>query len=456
MVGRVGPGRARADRGAPVPQRRRSAAGRRCTGTSSALYRGRPGRAARGRARRRPARRHRHRLAGRSTTGCSTRTGRCSATRALPGRPHRRRRRDGARARSTRRRAVRGHRAAVPAVQHALPARAADGTTGWTAAAALLLIPDLLAYWLTGERGRGATNASTTGLLDARTGELGRRARRARSGLPAGLLPAARRSRASRSARCRRTVPDELGLDRAVPVTAVGSHDTASAVVGVPAGDRPVRLHLLRHLVAGRRRARRAGAHRGQPAAPTSPTSAASTAPIRYLRNVMGLWLLQESLRTWSLRGDRPTCTDAARAAAAAPAVRSAASTPTTRRSCRPATCRPGSPRPAASTGQPVPADPGRDRPLHPRQPRRRPTPRGPSTAERLSGRAVDVVHIVGGGAQNALLCQLTADACGLPVVAGPVEATALGNVLVQARTLGAVCRGPRRAARAGPRTPRA
>jgi sugar (pentulose or hexulose) kinase len=58
--------------------------------------------------------------------------------------------------------------------------------------------------------------------------------------------------------------------------------------------------------------------------------------------------------------------------------------------------------------------------------------------AQQLSGREVEVVHIVGGGARNALLCQLTADACGLPVLAGPVEGTALGNVLVQARTLGA------------------
>jgi rhamnulokinase len=53
--------------------------------------------------------------------------------------------------------------------------------------------------------------------------------------------------------------------------------------------------------------------------------------------------------------------------------------------------------------------------------------------AQRLADRPVDVVHIVGGGARNALLCQLTADACGLPVVAGPAEAAALGNVLVQA-----------------------
>ena len=57
--------------------------------------------------------------------------------------------------------------------------------------------------------------------------------------------------------------------------------------------------------------------------------------------------------------------------------------------------------------------------------------------SERVGG-AVQVAHIVGGGARNALLCQLTADACDLPVIAGPVEGTALGNVMVQARTLGA------------------
>ena len=57
--------------------------------------------------------------------------------------------------------------------------------------------------------------------------------------------------------------------------------------------------------------------------------------------------------------------------------------------------------------------------------------------AQEIAGREVDVVHVIGGGSQNELLCQLTADACGLPVLAGPVEASALGNVLVQARALG-------------------
>ena len=62
--------------------------------------------------------------------------------------------------------------------------------------------------------------------------------------------------------------------------------------------------------------------------------------------------------------------------------------------------------------------------------------------AEQLSGHPIDVVHLVGGGSRNALLCQLTADACGVPVIAGPVEAAALGNALVQARTLGALSGG--------------
>jgi rhamnulokinase len=155
---------------------------------------------------------------------------------------------------------------------------------------------------------------------------------------------------------------------------------------------------------------------------------------IRYLRNVMGLWLLQECLRTW---GPAVELDPLLHSAAAAPAFRSIVDVND------PTFLAPGDlpARIAAACrrlGQPEPAGEAEtvrcvvdSLALAHRS--------GVAEAQQLSGRAVDVVHMVGGGSRNELLCQLTADACGLPVLAGPAEATAIGNVLVQARTLGAV-----------------
>ena len=165
------------------------------------------------------------------------------------------------------------------------------------------------------------------------------------------------------------------------------------------------------------RRARRAGAHRGQPARPTSPTRRGVDGTVRYLRNVMGLWLLQESLRDLGGAGPPADLAGAARRGGRGCRRCGRSSTPTTRRSCRPgdmpariaAACR--------RTGQPVPRRPGRHSSAASSTAWRWPT--GARVARRrseLSGRHVDVVHLVGGGARNALLCQLTADACGLPV----------------------------------------
>ena len=150
----------------------------------------------------------------------------------------------------------------------------------------------------------------------------------------------------------------------------------------------------------------------------------------------MGLWLLQESLRTWELEGTpgAPAGTADRRRRAAGRAARS--STPTTRRSCRPATCRHVSRPPARRSDQPAAARPvGLVRCIL--DSLAAAYGRAVRDAARLSGQTVEVVHLVGGGARNSLLCQLTADACEVPVLAGPVEATALGNVLVQARASG-------------------
>jgi rhamnulokinase len=295
----------------------------------------------------------------------------------------------------------------------------------------MLMIPDLLGYWLTGREVAEETIASTTGLTDARTGRWAAELAEA-TGLPAGLLPEivpAGRVLAPVSD----AVREELGFDRELLVTTVGSHDTASAVVGVPASGPQfgyvscgtwalVGVELDAPVLTDDSRAANFSNERGV------------DGTVRYLRNVMGLWLLSESLRAWDLRGVDVDLAEVLAAAAALP------------------------PGPRVDPNDPAFVAPG-DMPARiARACRGAVRAESPpevvrcivdslaaafaaaiDDAERLSGHRVDVVHVVGGGARNTLLCQLTADACRRPVVAGPVEATALGNLLVQARTHGVV-----------------
>ena len=114
-------------------------------------------------------------------------------------------------------------------------------------------------------------------------------------------------------------------------------------------------------------------------------------------------------------------------------------SIPTMPHSLRPATCRRGSASPARRTGQPEPARPGRGRALHPREPRAEARAGRSARWREVTGREPAELHIVGGGARNELLCDWTAEAAGLPVLAGPEEATLFGNLLVQAMALGEI-----------------
>jgi rhamnulokinase len=305
------------------------------------------------------------------------------------------------------------------------------------AARRLLLIPDLLAHWLTGAQGAEVTNASTTGLLDATSRgwswELIDRLHLPRALFPPLTVPG------DRLGELRDDVLAETGLTGPVPVTAVGSHDTASAVVGVPAAD-----DRFAYVSCGTWSL--VGVELDTPVLTEDSRAAGFTnelgvdGTVRYLRNVMGLWLLQESQRTWA---DRGLPSDLADLLAAAARVQGF-----------PALIDPDDPRflppgdmPAriaaycTETGQTPPQSvPATVRcildslALAYRRTVRK--------AAELSGGPVENVHLVGGGARNTLLCQLTADACGLPVLAGPVEAAALGNALVQARAGGVLSGG--------------
>jgi rhamnulokinase len=296
----------------------------------------------------------------------------------------------------------------------------------------LLLIPDLLAFWLTGRRVAERSNASTTGLLDLASGQWNDGLIE-RLGLPRRLLP----ELVGAGTTIGPLSPDvaaETGLT--ANVVAVGSHDTASAVVAVPAEGRNfayvscgtwglvgVELDAPVLTEAGR--------------AANFTNEGGVDGRTRYLHNVMGLWLLSESVRAWERDGeaiDLPALLHAATEVSGPVPVFDAND---------PRFLPPGD-MPSriagwfAECGIPAPA--GRAAVVRSiLQSLATAFAESAHRAAELSGARVDVIHIVGGGAQNALLCQLTADLSGLPVLAGPVEATALGNVLVQARALGEI-----------------
>ncbi|WGD37670.1 rhamnulokinase family protein [Lysinibacter sp. HNR] len=298
-----------------------------------------------------------------------------------------------------------------------------------SSADSILLIPDLINYWLTGVRRTEVTNASTTGLLDIATRQWSDDLFNVFD-VPRLLLPQLI-SPGQRVGTLLEPVAHTLNAPSQTPVVSVGSHDTASAIVAVPSVDRDIAYissgtwSLVGFeldapvLTEASRRA-------------NFTNEAGVDGRVRYLRNVMGMWLISECLREWEAAGHPE---DLVSLLGEATELSHGSifdvnhddllpEGPMTSRIAR--LC--------AEADQPVPQTPAEFvRTIM------------QSLAEtyshyirlgaELSSSKVNTIHIVGGGSQNALLCQLTADRTGVPVIAGPVEATALGNVLVQART---------------------
>jgi rhamnulokinase len=297
----------------------------------------------------------------------------------------------------------------------------------------LLLMPDLFAWLFTGRRVAERTNASTTQLFDPTAGnwsvELCYALEIPRAILPDLIEPG------TEIGPLRSSVAEELSLPPGLTVIAPGTHDTASAVAAVPAvgkkaGAPPDWCYLSSGTwsLLGVEVPRPVITEETLKYNFTNEGGVAGTT--RLLKNIMGLWLVQECRRTWSKAGREWSYEDlVARASSAAPFA---------------ALIDPDDPsflahgdmpaRIAAyckRTGQTPPGDEG----AFTRCALESLALKYHWTIARLEsilGTHIESIHVVGGGARNALLCQFTADACGRPVHAGPVEATAAGNVLLQ------------------------
>jgi rhamnulokinase len=305
-------------------------------------------------------------------------------------------------------------------------------------AKSFLMVPDLFHWMLTGVKANEYTDATTTQFLNPKTGKwatdlLGK------FGLPVGVLCDIARP-GTKLGKVQASVVEETDLQN-VEVILPGTHDTASAVMAVPAASTPGAKPNWCYISSGTWSLM--GVETPQPVINrrcyelnfTNEGGVGGTT--RLLKNIPGLWLIQECRRIWKEQGHEYAWEELNRKAGEAAALQSILN-PDDPSFVAPKDM-PASIREfCTKTGQSPPASEGavircalesialRYRMVL-------------GFLEELVGGKIETIHIVGGGAQNRLLCQMTADACGRRVVAGPVEATAIGNLAMQAVAQGAI-----------------
>lgn len=294
------------------------------------------------------------------------------------------------------------------------------------AADTLLFIPDLLAYWLCGVQAVERTIASTSQLLDAGTGDWAWGVIET-LGLPKRIFGKVV-APGTVLGPIRKEVARQIGMD-GIPVVASASHDTASAVAGIPMeGDDALWLSSGTWSIMGLERKEPIRTPEAFTARCCNELGVENS--VRFLKNIAGLWLIQECKRQWALDGESISYGDMAKLAEAAPAF-TAFIDPDD-----PVFAAPGD-MPAKiqawceRTSQTVPKDKGTILRVA-----------SESLALKyrvvfenfcaLSGKRFERLHAGGGGIQNAFLAQATADALGIEVIAGPIEATSCGNIVVQ------------------------
>ena len=304
------------------------------------------------------------------------------------------------------------------------------------AADALLMMPDLFHYWMTGVKACEFTDATTTQFYDPRKKAWAKPLLQ-KLGLPTHILREVVQP-GTKLGPMLAPVAEACGLN-GVSVVAPASHDTGSAVAAVPATGRNWAFlssgtwSLL-------------GAEIQEPRVTAKALEKNFTneggvwGTTRLLKNICGLWLLEECRRAWALAGEETSYEELIAAAQAAPPFRSILDVDA------PAFVAPDD-MPAriaawcSEHGQEAPRSQGEYARAIFESLALKYSLTLDDLAE-IAGDRAQTLHIVGGGSQNEMLSQLAADACGVQVVAGPVEATALGNVLLQAMAMGRVADG--------------
>jgi len=304
------------------------------------------------------------------------------------------------------------------------------------AAESMLMMPDLFHWLLTGEKSNEMTNASTTQFFNPVSGSwstelLGK------FGIDAKILGHITQPGKTLGP-LRSAVADEAGLS-GVQVVLPGTHDTASAVMAVPATASSTERPDWCYISSGTWSLM--GAEVPRPVINETCRQLNFTneggvgGTTRLLKNIAGLWLVQECRRAWNQAGQNLSWDDLTRLAAAAPPLQ-AIIDPDDPSLLAPANMPEAIRTYCRRTGQTPPASEGavircalESLALRYRQVL--------TWLEQLVGGRIETIHIVGGGTQNRQLCQATADACGRLVLAGPVEATAIGNLMMQALAAG-------------------
>ena len=297
----------------------------------------------------------------------------------------------------------------------------------------LLFIPDLLGYFLTGEAKTEYTIASTGAILNAESRKYAFDLLD-KLGVPQKIFTELVEP-GYKLGKLLADVKEEVGGVDA-DIVKVASHDTASAVLAVPAkSDDFVYISSGTWSLMGMELGAPLINEKTRALNYTNEGGVEGT--IRFLKNIMGLWILQESRRQWKREGKEYSFSELAVLAKEAKPLQSVIN-PDDKLFATQGNMPRRIAEYCAKTGQHVPASVGETVRciLDSLALRYRYTVNDLSV---LSGKKVGAINIVGGGTQDTLLCQITADACGVPVCAGPVEATAIGNIMTQLMSLGEV-----------------